>query len=382
MPKKQSKPIKIKRYRNSLAGTSNAVRIVKKVVLWLVALAVLFFGGYFLTKWGLSTLQRIKVEEGQSSSYTASESEESSTGSAISGEEGTAGVQNALAGGQTAATITLPELTEQTAKALADAGITVAVLTIKDENGTLYLQVPGEFAEAAIAPGAITVQQLRSAKEGFAAQGVTLAVRICAYKDPIAPHTSRSAAVWFQGQENVLWLDNEPSAGGKPWLSPYSGEAQKYIKDILNEVLTAEIDNVIIAWLQFPQVYSLGYTGYGAAAAGVPMNKVLQNTTGELMSLAEKAGATAIFEYPSDAASGTNLVSYTENPLTFGASAVLLRIAGGEVENAKALIDAAKAAGAQVIGVYVSGVQATDAGAGTIATGLSAAGAGFVLFGS
>jgi len=48
------------------------------------------------------------------------------------------------------------------------------------------------------------------------------------------------------------WIDNDYSAGGKPWMTPYSSTAVNYIGDIVTEVSSAGFEKVICSDMVFP----------------------------------------------------------------------------------------------------------------------------------
>lgn len=58
-------------------------------------------------------------------------------------------------------------------------------------------------------------------------------------------------AIGYTGQA-YLWLDNKASAGGNPWLNPYSDEAVRFIGDLIGEVQSMGFDHVLLENVQFP----------------------------------------------------------------------------------------------------------------------------------
>ena len=58
-------------------------------------------------------------------------------------------------------------------------------------------------------------------------------------------------AIGYTGQA-YLWLDNKASAGGNPWLNPYSDEAVQFIGDLIGEVQSMGFDHVLLENVQFP----------------------------------------------------------------------------------------------------------------------------------
>ena len=75
--------------------------------------------------------------------------------------------------------------------------------------------------------------------------------KLAAFRDPIAARADRNMAIGYTGQA-YLWLDNKASAGGNPWLNPYSDEAVQFIGDLIGEVQSMGFDHVLLENVQFP----------------------------------------------------------------------------------------------------------------------------------
>ena len=75
--------------------------------------------------------------------------------------------------------------------------------------------------------------------------------KLAAFRDPAAARANRGMAIGYTGQE-YLWLDNKASAGGNPWLNPYSDEAVQFIGDLIGEVQSMGFDHVLLENVQFP----------------------------------------------------------------------------------------------------------------------------------
>ena len=81
--------------------------------------------------------------------------------------------------------------------------------------------------------------------------GLVPVAKLAAFRDPIAARTDRNMAIGYTGQA-YLWLDNKASAGGNPWLNPYSDEAVQFIGDLIGEVQSMGFDHVLLENVQFP----------------------------------------------------------------------------------------------------------------------------------
>ena len=81
--------------------------------------------------------------------------------------------------------------------------------------------------------------------------GLVPVAKLAAFRDPIAARADRNMAIGYTGQA-YLWLDNKASAGGNPWLNPYSDAAVQFIGDLSGEVQSMGFDQVLLENVQFP----------------------------------------------------------------------------------------------------------------------------------
>ena len=123
------------------------------------------------------------------------------------------------------------------ARQLAQQGAAYAVVTLKDSAGNILY--PSQVAAAA---GSIEGASLDPAliASVLKENGLVPVAKLAAFRDPIAARTDRNMAIGYTGQA-YLWLDNKASAGGNPWLNPYSGEAVRFIGDLIGEWLTTTL---------------------------------------------------------------------------------------------------------------------------------------------
>ena len=117
----------------------------------------------------------------------------------------------------------------QAAQQLAQQGAVYAVVTLKDSAGNILY--PSQVAAAA---GSIEGASLDPALIASVLKENSLVpvAKLAAFRDPIAARTDRNMAIGYTGQA-YLWLDNKASAGGNPWLNPYSDEAVQFIGDLI-----------------------------------------------------------------------------------------------------------------------------------------------------
>ena len=69
------------------------------------------------------------------------------------------------------------------------------------------------------------------------------------------PRIDRTMAVHYN-KTQMIWLDNEASKGGKPWLNPYSQTAQNYLLEVVKEVKNLGVDAILLDGVQLPDLNS------------------------------------------------------------------------------------------------------------------------------
>ena len=140
-----------------------------------------------------------------------------------------------------------PEIV-RAARQLAQQGAAYAVVTLKDSAGNILY--PSQVAATA---GSIEGASLDPALIASVLKENSLVpvAKLAAFRDPIAARTDRNMAIGYTGQA-YLWLDNKASAGGNPWLNPYSDEAVQFIGDLIGEVQSMGFDHVLLENVQFP----------------------------------------------------------------------------------------------------------------------------------
>ena len=134
------------------------------------------------------------------------------------------------------------------ARQLAQQGAAYAVVALKDSAGNILY--PSQVAAAA---GSIEGASLDPAliASVLKENGLVPVAKLAAFRDPIAARADRNMAIGYTGQA-YLWLDNKASAGGSPWLNPYSDEAVRFIGDLIGEVQSMGFDHVLLENVQFP----------------------------------------------------------------------------------------------------------------------------------
>lgn len=147
------------------------------------------------------------------------------------------------------------------------AQLNTVVVDAKDATGTVLFTSESEFAQKAGATGD-TAYTAKSVAEKIKSQGLVPAARVHAFRDSIAPSFGRDMAVHYYDTD-IYWYDNSPELGGKPWLNPYSQEAQRYIISLAEELCSQGFEVILLDSVQFPSGVGLDKAGYGADAKSV-----------------------------------------------------------------------------------------------------------------
>ena len=95
--------------------------------------------------------------------------------------------------------------------------------------------------------------ELTSVASIFKEEGLVPVAALTAFRDPAGARADHALAIRYQGQE-YLWLDNKASAGGNPWLNPYSTAAVEYVGDLVEEVQQLGFEQVVLTNVQFPKL--------------------------------------------------------------------------------------------------------------------------------
>ena len=257
---------KVKRYRRSFY--SREMKLKKGVgiaVLVLVILGVGWLAAPHVLDWATHTwytvvrnrdLPTSSAAESAAGSAASSEAAASSAAAESESESipaepeptpGTAIVAGSWAEVDTK-TLTDEAAIRAAAQQLAAQGTAYAVIPLKDDTGSVYYASTVPAAAGSLAADPVDPALIASI---FKECGVVPVARLAAFKDPMAARTVRTMAIRYTGQE-YLWLDNKASAGGNPWLNPYSAEAVQYIGDLIAEVHSFGFDQVLLENVQFP----------------------------------------------------------------------------------------------------------------------------------
>lgn len=328
---KRNKPVKIKRYRRSFSGSGDRNNLLRRILLWVLILAVIFGLGWLIAKPGLdlaSSLWYSYKNRGQDTSSSLPQGDSSVPQATPDPSASPAPDSSEESFGSWAqvsiSSVDTMEKATSLAQQLAQQGVEYAVLTLKDDRGYVYYNSQVPMASGAISS---TVIDAAAVAQAFRDAGVTPVAGICAFKDSLAPYADRSAAVKY-GNEDITWLDSSAELGGKPWLNPNAASAQQYIADLITEVRDLGFETVLVQNLQFPEGNGLDLAGYGE------MTLSKQELLAQLGQRYESIEGVEIwFEFPAAPVSGGSVDCYGASPATFGLQRVILRLESTSTAN-------------------------------------------------
>ena len=253
---------KVKRYHRSFYSPRQKVKkAVGILVLVAVVLAVAWLAAPHVLDWATHTWYTVVRNRDLSASSEPASSGSAASSEAAAGSAASSEVQaqpepaapgNAIVAGSWAVLDPAAAQDEASLRAaarqLAQQGAVYAVVTLKDDTGRILYpsQLPaaaGSIEGAALDP-ALIASVLKE-------NGLVPVAKMAAFRDPAAARANRGMAIGYTGQE-YLWLDNKASAGGNPWLNPYSAEVVQFIGDLIGEVQGMGFDHVLLENVQFP----------------------------------------------------------------------------------------------------------------------------------
>ncbi|MBP5303553.1 MAG: hypothetical protein J6Z00_01490, partial [Clostridia bacterium] len=201
------------------------------------------------------------------------------------------------------------------------AGFTGVLFEIKDADGILYYSTSSATAKKneAIASTAISKEDFKDFLNYCEKQSITCIPRMNCFKDKTAAYKMASARVLLQGEPKYIWLDNTAANGGKPWLNPYSPDAQSYLQDFIKELHDLGCKAICLDTVQFPEVTylaSYGNTKFSSLSMLDVLSKFVtdsQKLAGDCQLIVSAAGLSTFSD---------STAIYGGNPLNFGAKII------------------------------------------------------------
>ncbi len=203
--------------------------------------------------------------------------------------------------------------TEETILNLIDTlkqkNVTHCAVYLKDENGNVNYESENEFAKLA---QSVTIIDIENAIAMLNENDIEFTAIISAFKDDLYSINNRPSAI-FYGDTDARWLDNALTAGGKGWINPSNEEGQNYIKDLVNEVIDFGVSDIIIADYQIPQYGVLDQMNF--FVSDDELKTQMQSFAKELQQTANVNNTNLSFIIDYQSFKLGDYAHYTQNPL-------------------------------------------------------------------
>lgn len=338
---RKSRPVKIKRYKNSMGKKGISSEKAKKIILLLLCAVLIVGMGYFLGRPVVSFLSNIGKSGGSSSQITASSENisqsvpnSSSISSFVSSSQisddsmqSNVAVKNRVYYYVSANMLSSETGIDNVIKQMKDKGANYCVFDLKDSSGYVLFNSENEYAKKLLSK---TIIDLDMVVEKFSANGIVPVARIYTFMDQMISTVERSTAVMYDGTD-TRWLDSSAALGGKAWANPASKIMQDYIISLTDEILAHGIKEIIFAGFQTPTGYSLDKRDFGVSEKQLLAD--MKNLITTLKSkISAKGGYSAWqFEY-SAVAEGGSYAQYIVHPYQLGTENIILTAKGSDID--------------------------------------------------
>ena len=347
---RKNKPVKIKRYKNSMGTGTNAVYKIKRVIPIVLGIAVLVLVGFLMGKPIMNMLagdtepssqpQKPSSQVETSSKVEVSSKDETTSQPVASEDESSTNAQDTplvveknrvYYYADAVALSTESGLDGIVAKVKA-AGATHLVFDVKNQDGTVMYVSQNEYASKLLSDKAF---DLKAVCEKLSANGITPVARIYTFMDKQISNVERSTAVMYQGTD-TRWLDSSAALGGKAWANPANSTMQAYITALADEVMSMGVKEIIFAAFHTPTGYSLDKRDFGASMDQVraSMKNLYRTLEGKISA---KGGRCSLqVEYTAVMPEG-NYSHYIVHPYQIGATNIIITAKGADVDVAQAV---------------------------------------------
>ena len=358
MARKQ-KPVKIKRYKNSMGTSAVTAHKVKQLLPIVAAVLAIVLVGFLLGKPVLNMLSGAGKGDSSSSSQivdTSSKLEDSSVQTDVSQPSSDADSDNPQ-----------PEIVQPVAKTriyyyadtsalsteagidgviaqMKSKGATHLVFDVKNQDGNLLYTSADQYGSQLVADKTVDIKALVSK---LSQNGITPVARMYTFMDKLISNVERSTAVMYQGTD-TRWLDSSAALGGKAWANPASQIMRDYIISLTDEVMSLGIKEIVYAGFHTPTGYSLDKRDFGATMDQVLASmRSLYNTLEAKVSA--KGGRCSLqVEYSALMPEG-NYSHYIVHPYQLGAENIIITAKGGDTDVQQAVSQLAGATDAEEI---------------------------------
>lgn len=146
--------------------------------------------------------------------------------------------------------------------------------------------------------------------------------RFHAFRDPLAARVGEQGIRYMNS--DMLWYDNEPESGGKPWLNPYDPDAREYLLGLIQEAAELGVQQIQLDSLHLPLAYMLEYASYGSNATTMTANQALASFVEEAKARVEEQKTEICVYIPGLAALGEQDTYFGGSPFALTDGAIVV----------------------------------------------------------
>ncbi len=358
---RNDKPVKIKRYKNTMGGKTQSVAAAKRFIPFIAAGVLLIVLGFvlgkpvinFITGRGGSTQVEGSLpgdthrgEELQPAAKPTKAPKPTKQPEATpqpqeilpTQQPATPPVQvaaNSVYYYVNASALTTEAGIDNVISQMKSKGATHLVFDAKNRDGNVHYNSQNEYASQLKSDVQIDVGLLTNKLKS---NGLTAVARVYTFMDKMISTVERSTAVMYRGTE-TRWLDTSAALGGKAWANPASKIMQDYIIALTDELLALGVSDIIYAGFSTPTGYSLDKRDFGASQQQVLAN--MKNLIVTLQAKISAKGGMGIwqFEYSAITPEGS-YAHYIVHPYQLGAENIILTAKGSDTD--RAAVDSVK----------------------------------------
>lgn len=312
-----ARPYKIKRHKRIYRRSAGS--ILARVAAIVAAVAVLFGLGWALygpvSDW-ISQKQKEPTQQqemvpGASASEPAAQPQQQEPAPPAAEPEQPSELTSSKTAYLNNQTVADPQAFSQALQQAAEQGYDSILFDLKSQDGTVHYTIDyNEPVNARVtAEHPIDLQQ--TAQQILDA-GLMPVASIYTFHDNIYPLVDNSASTYYMDSD-VLWVDDAPDKGGKPWIDPFTQSGQDYIRHIIDDAIEAGFQKIILQEVQFPEGYSLDMIDYGTHASD-DKHAFLAQYIEQMTAYAAQQGVELSAMFPSSRLLGANTAMYFGDP--------------------------------------------------------------------
>lgn len=312
-----ARPYKIKRHKRIYRRSAGS--ILARVAAIIAAVAVLFGLGWALygpvSDW-ISQKQKEPTQQqemvpGTSASEPAAQPQQQEPAPPAAEPEQPSELTSSKTAYLNNQTVADPQAFSQALQQAVEQGYDSILFDLKSQDGTVHYTIDyNEPVNARVtAEHPIDLQQ--TAQQILEA-GLMPVASIYTFHDNIYPLADNSASTYYMDSD-VLWVDDAPDKGGKPWIDPFTQSGQDYIRHIIDDAIEAGFQKIILQEVQFPEGYSLDMIDYGTHASD-DKHAFLAQYIEQITAYTAEQGVELSAMFPSSRLLGANTAMYFGDP--------------------------------------------------------------------